>query len=132
MRVNDAAQHQVVLRNYERRARLGVSSGLLRLSLDDTALSGPEAPAAQMVGSAMDSPYCIGEPAPDLDLACLMQITVILDSYTQYFVKPVVEAYNLTIGLGFFLVAQILFLVTFTRDFNLPTSRIPGAIFLIA
>ena len=42
MRVNDAAQHQVVLRNYERRARLGVSSGLLRLSLDDTALSGPE------------------------------------------------------------------------------------------
>ncbi|HSG46357.1 MAG TPA: hypothetical protein VLA43_00955, partial [Longimicrobiales bacterium] len=63
------------------------------------ALRGPETPAAQLA-SALDSPYCIGEPAPDLDLACLMQMTVILDSFTQYFVKPVAEAYNLTVGLG--------------------------------
>lgn len=39
---------------------------------------------------------------------------------------------NLTIGLGFFLVAQILFVVTFTRDFKLQKSRVPGVIFLIA
>lgn len=39
---------------------------------------------------------------------------------------------NLTIGLGFFLVAQILFVVTFTRDFKLQKSRVPGAVFLIA
>ena len=39
---------------------------------------------------------------------------------------------NLTIGLGMFLVAQVLFVVTFTRDFKFQKPRIPGAIFLIA
>jgi len=39
---------------------------------------------------------------------------------------------NLTIGLGLFLVAQVLFVVTFTRDFKVQKPRIPGAIFLIA
>jgi uncharacterized membrane protein YhhN len=39
---------------------------------------------------------------------------------------------NLTIGLGLFLVAQILFVVTFTRDFKIQKLRIPGAVFLIA
>jgi uncharacterized membrane protein YhhN len=39
---------------------------------------------------------------------------------------------NLTIGLGLFLVAQVLFVVTFTRDFRFQKPRIPGAIFLIA
>jgi len=39
---------------------------------------------------------------------------------------------NLTIGLGLFLVAQVLFVVTFTRDFKLQKPRIPGALFLIA
>lgn len=39
---------------------------------------------------------------------------------------------NLTIGLGLFLVAQILFVVTFTRDFKSQNSRISGAVFLIA
>jgi uncharacterized membrane protein YhhN len=39
---------------------------------------------------------------------------------------------NLTIGLGFFLVAQILFVVTFTRDFKIQKPRIPGAVFLVA
>jgi len=39
---------------------------------------------------------------------------------------------NLTIGLGLFLVAQILFVVTFTKDFKIQKLRIPGAVFLIA
>jgi len=39
---------------------------------------------------------------------------------------------NLTIGLGLFLVAQVLFVVTFTRDFKIQKPRIPGAVFLIA
>jgi uncharacterized membrane protein YhhN len=39
---------------------------------------------------------------------------------------------NLTIGLGLFLVAQVLFVVTFTRDFKVQKPRIPGAIFLVA
>ena len=39
---------------------------------------------------------------------------------------------NLTVGLGLFLVAQILFVVTFTRDFKMQRPRIPGAVFLIA
>ena len=39
---------------------------------------------------------------------------------------------NLTIGLGFFLVAQVLFVVTFTRDFKIQKPRIPGAVFLVA
>jgi alkenylglycerophosphocholine/alkenylglycerophosphoethanolamine hydrolase len=39
---------------------------------------------------------------------------------------------NLTIGLGLFLVAQVLFVVTFTRDFKLQKPRIPGAVFLVA
>jgi uncharacterized membrane protein YhhN len=39
---------------------------------------------------------------------------------------------NLTIGLGLFLVAQVLFVVTFTRDFKVQNPRIPGAVFLIA
>jgi uncharacterized membrane protein YhhN len=39
---------------------------------------------------------------------------------------------NLTIGLGFFLVAQVLLVVTFTRDFKIQKPRIPGAVFLVA
>ena len=39
---------------------------------------------------------------------------------------------NLTIGLGLFLVAQVLFVVTFTRDFKIQKPRIPGAVFLVA
>jgi uncharacterized membrane protein YhhN len=39
---------------------------------------------------------------------------------------------NLTIGLGLFLVAQVLFVVTFTRNFKIQKSRIPGAVFLVA
>jgi uncharacterized membrane protein YhhN len=39
---------------------------------------------------------------------------------------------NLTVGLGFFLVAQILFVVTFTRDFKIQKPRIPGAVLLVA
>ena len=39
---------------------------------------------------------------------------------------------NLTIGLGFFLVAQVLFVVTFTRDFKLQRSRLPIAVLLLA
>ena len=39
---------------------------------------------------------------------------------------------NLTIGLGLFLIAQVLFVVTFTRDFKIQKPRIPGAIFLVA
>jgi uncharacterized membrane protein YhhN len=39
---------------------------------------------------------------------------------------------NLTIGLGLFLVAQVLFVVTFTRDFKVQNPRIPGALFLVA
>ena len=39
---------------------------------------------------------------------------------------------NLTIGLGLFLVAQGLFVVTFTRDFKFQKTRIPGVVFLIA
>jgi alkenylglycerophosphocholine/alkenylglycerophosphoethanolamine hydrolase len=38
---------------------------------------------------------------------------------------------NLTIGLGMFLVAQVLFVATFTRDFKFQKSRIPGAFCLI-
>jgi uncharacterized membrane protein YhhN len=38
---------------------------------------------------------------------------------------------NLTVGLGLFLVAQILFVVTFTRDFKIQKPRIPGAVFLV-
>jgi uncharacterized membrane protein YhhN len=39
---------------------------------------------------------------------------------------------NLTVGLGFFLVAQVLLVVTFTRDFKIQKPRIPGAVFLVA
>jgi len=39
---------------------------------------------------------------------------------------------NLTVGLGLFLVAQILFVATFTRDFKIQRPRIPGAAFLVA
>ena len=39
---------------------------------------------------------------------------------------------NLTVGLGLFLVAQVLFVVTFTRDFKVQRPRIPGAVFLVA
>ena len=39
---------------------------------------------------------------------------------------------NLTVGLGFFLVAQVLFVVTFTRDFKIQKPRIPGAVCLVA
>jgi len=39
---------------------------------------------------------------------------------------------NLTIGLGLFLVAQVLFVMTFTRDFKVQNPRIPGALFLVA
>ena len=39
---------------------------------------------------------------------------------------------NLTIGLGLFLAAQALFVVTFTRDFKIQKPRIPGAAFLVA
>jgi uncharacterized membrane protein YhhN len=39
---------------------------------------------------------------------------------------------NLTVGLGLFLAAQVLFVVTFTRDFKIQKSRIPGAVFLVA
>lgn len=39
---------------------------------------------------------------------------------------------HLTVGLGLFLVAQILFVVTFTRDFRMQKARIPGAVALVA
>jgi uncharacterized membrane protein YhhN len=39
---------------------------------------------------------------------------------------------NLTVGLGLFLVAQVLFVVTFTRDFNIRKPRVPGAVCLVA
>jgi len=39
---------------------------------------------------------------------------------------------NLTVGLGLFLVAQVLFVVTFTTDFKLQKPRVPGAAFLVA
>ena len=39
---------------------------------------------------------------------------------------------HLTIGLGLFLVAQVLFVVTFTREFKIQKSRILGAAFLVA
>jgi uncharacterized membrane protein YhhN len=39
---------------------------------------------------------------------------------------------NLTLGLGLFLIAQVLFVVTFTRDFRIQKPRIPGAVFLVA
>jgi uncharacterized membrane protein YhhN len=39
---------------------------------------------------------------------------------------------NLTVGLGLFLVAQVLLVVTFTRDFKIQKPRIPGAAFLVA
>jgi uncharacterized membrane protein YhhN len=38
---------------------------------------------------------------------------------------------HLTVGLGLFLVAQVLFVVTFTRDFRIQKPRIPGAVFLV-
>jgi uncharacterized membrane protein YhhN len=38
---------------------------------------------------------------------------------------------NLTVGLGLFLVAQILFVATFTRDFRIQKPRIPGAVCLV-
>ena len=38
---------------------------------------------------------------------------------------------HLTVGLGLFLVAQVLFVVTFARDFKMQKPRIPGAVFLV-
>lgn len=61
---------------------------------------------------------------PDFDLACEMQIYVVLDDYTQAFVKPTVTAYNNTIGLT----AGLLAIGTVT----LPATKIVGALLSVS
>ena len=45
------------------------------------------------------------EGGPDMDLACEMQIYVILDDYANYYVKPTTAAYANTVGLAAGLIA---------------------------
>jgi hypothetical protein len=69
------------------------------------------------------SVYCRGE-GEDFDLACQMQIYVVLDDYSRAFVKPTAEAYANTVGL----VAGLLAMGTVT----VPAAAIIAAILSVA
>ena len=51
------------------------------------------------LGTGILADLCDGEGA-DVELACMMQIYVVLDDYNQAFVKPTVETYANTVGLA--------------------------------
>ena len=87
------------------------------------ALQGASAQAEGALSSQSLSLYCDGD-GPDFDLACQMQIYVVLDDYSRAFVKPTVETYANTVGL----VSGLLAMGTVA----VPGAAIIGAILSVA